>query len=632
MTDSENAGAAIAGSLFFFMRTVVHLWCGDGESSRAMLKSGRDVHGIEPDAEKARRAEHVTGQPVSTRPFDEMAALSSAAADTIVATPPPGTPPETVLSVLRDALPILHPDGMLYVFTGDNVLRAEIAAVLPAWELAEYPARGPRPESRYTMIAEHRKCVDLSGGRALMAVRAAYDPLKHGQRLFAEGNPEWGFEVLDFIPADRLGDPVYQLMVAMEMQIDLLSWRKDLPPRPALKRFYQAQQQFYNIMNLHPRNETAFACQAEFWRLIGDNNMARRLLTNFYHAEPAPGIARRLAAMPAAPRRPEEEAPPPAYDPGFRPRLLLINHANCDCGFDAIYDGLCRVTGAENNIEWPFKPFLHGAPIGEGIHHPSMCDHPGEARSAAELEAELREGRFDAIVFSDVFVLNDRAETLRLIGAAPDLPLFVLDTQDEGFNNLPRLLVYLERDHAAGHFKREMLACADYGPDTWPLPLAYSDSRAAPAFNPDRCRDIFWAGHRHFGLRRLYLDTLEEKLGRDFSRILPPEEYVRALDTSRIGLDFFGLGFDTVRYYELAAHGCMVLSERKPIRIPHNFREGESAVFFDDLADLERKLGYYRNQPAETQAIAEAGYRHMRQYHTASARAAQFLARMKGRM
>ena len=73
----------------------------------------------------------------------------------------------------------------------------------------------------------------------------------------------------------------------------------------------------------------------------------------------------------------------------------------------------------------------------------------------------------------------------------------------------------------------------------------------------------------------------------------------------------------------------MLLSERPPIYIPNNFRDGESAVFFDDLPDLEEKLAYYLSRPDEAAAIAQAGHEHVKRYHTTSVRARQLLGQIE---
>jgi len=212
-----------------------------------------------------------------------------------------------------------------------------------------------------------------------------------------------------------------------------------------------------------------------------------------------------------------------------------------------------------------------------------------------------------------------------LVDAAGGTPLFVVDQEDDPCDNRGMALAHLGRERIDGYFKREMLACVDYGPGVFPLPLSYADGRVPDVVAGDRGTPVFWAGHRRYGLRRLYLETVEKRLGTSFDRVYTPEEYVRALADSRIALSIFGFGFDTVRYWEAAAHGCMLLAERLPIRIPHDFEDGVSAVFFEDLGDLEAKLEHSIAEPDEAAAIAQAGYEHLKRYHTASARAGQML-------
>ena len=143
-----------------------------------------------------------------------------------------------------------------------------------------------------------------------------------------------------------------------------------------------------------------------------------------------------------------------------------------------------------------------------------------------------------------------------------------------------------------------------------------------------RTQDMFWAGKRLFGTRSLYLDYLQTR-GHDLNRRYSQEEYRAAIRNARVGLSIFGFGYDTVRYWELPAHGVMLLAERPPIRIPHNFVDGESALFFDDLPELEERLADALAHPQECAEIARAGAAHFRKYHTASARARQLLGRLE---
>jgi hypothetical protein len=117
-------------------------------------------------------------------------------------------------------------------------------------------------------------------------------------------------------------------------------------------------------------------------------------------------------------------------------------------------------------------------------------------------------------------------------------------------------------------------------------------------------------------------------LGRSLAREYTQEEYAAVLRNARVGLSMFGGGFDTVRYWELPAHGCLLLAERPPIRIPYDFEDGVSAVFFNDLPDLEERMEHCLSQTESVRRIALAGRERLLRYHTASARAGQLLARL----
>lgn len=602
----------IAESVPWFVRSAFHVFSRQGELAAVLAERG-----VRTTCIGAVDAVGKAKSPARAGPFD-----------CIVFTPS-YEEIHVLFEAVRGVEPFLDANGIMLFYLPDDADRDGLVSRLRELGLREYEARGPRPATRYTIIEKFLKSEDPTGGKGLMAVRAGYDPIGHAQALFDAGHPEWCFQILDLVPAEILEDPIIQLMVALHMQMSLLAWKADLPPRSIIERFYWAQQQYYRILNLRTQLPTPHICQAAFWQMIGDNGMARRLLRSVHHAFPEPSIARRLAAIPPGEISYEYDEAVPLWDETFRPRILIITHVNSDCGLDVLYDGLCRVLGADRVVEFPWKHFFHGYPIDPTVRHPTWCNHPGDPKSVETLEKELKEGLFDLIVFADTLELSDKADTVRLVHANPRIPLFLADTQDEGFDNLPRILDYLGRDSVCGHFKREMLACVRYAPNTYPLSLAYTDDRVLEDISGERPQDVFWGGHRCWGLRRIYLDFLEPKLGRTFVDLCPPEEFVRQLDRSLIGLDIYGLGYDTMRYWEIPAHGCMLLAERRPIRIPFNYRDGESAVFFDDLPDLEEKLNHYLAHPDEARAIAVKGHEHLRKYHTSSARARQFLGRVQ---
>ncbi len=537
-------------------------------------------------------------------------------------------------SVLAELCGRLSEESMIFV-SCDPVLGAWEGTMhrrLAALEFKGYEARHPRRATRYTLVEAHRKSEDPALGLGTWHVRGAYDPLEHGRRLMNGGQPDQAFEVLDWIPEALLEDPVYLLQVLLEMQLALLAMKEEGAAADLLTRFFWAQEAFYRIMNLQRGCKGAFLCQAMFWRRLHRPDMARRLLRSLSWAHPDPQVEALLEVIPdraiSAPALRSPEAAPSS----FSPRILIIGHDNADCGMDALYDGLCRVLGDERVTEYPWKAHYHGAALHDDLRHPCASSHQGARQRAEQLSEALAQGAFDCIFYADPLELTSEEDVLRLTAANPKTPIFLFDVQDQGFNVFERMMTRIRRERVHGRFKREMLIGQDYGPDAWPLNLTCLNPPQTLEEGPRSVSPPFWAGHRSLGLRRLCLDDIEGRRGWRFPLLLSAADYRRGLLETQVGLDFFGLGFDTVRYWEIPAHGAMLLAERRPILVPNNFEEGREAMFFDDLPDLMAKLEYCESHPDEAARIARAGRERFLQDHTVVARAAYVLAQVYGRL
>ncbi len=477
---------------------------------------------------------------------------------------------------------------------------------------------------------------DVSGGCVLTAVRHGYNPLLHAQSLAAAGAPLQAIAVIDGIDTSLFPDTDTLALAFTQKHEHYLQWLTQCPePRPGAddRVFQSIQKNFYTIIYVDPCRHPAWRAHAAIWRCFGNEDYAARMLRSVLHVREDPATRTLLETLrpdPAA--RPAPESAPVWSGARRAPRILVITHDYSDYGMDCLYDGLCSVIGPENVVEYPWKATLHGQGREAAKNYPCVFDHAGAARDVPELESELRAGRFDLILYADVVQWARPAEVRRLIAAAPDLPVVVYDTWDSAHNQLPAILEYLGCDAVRAYFKREMLAGVDYGPYACPLPFAYPDRLVpeSPSRAATRSKDLFWAGKWVFGLRPLYLRRLQEVLNRALEEApYTQEAYRRELLRSRAGVSLFGFGFDTVRYWELPAHGCLLIAERPLIRIPHNFEDGVTALFFDDLPELEDRLEWAHRNPEEADAIARAGRDHFLQYHTASARARQFLGRLE---
>lgn len=455
------------------------------------------------------------------------------------------------------------------------------------------------------------------------------DPIVRARELFELGQPHGGYDVLCDIQDEALSDSETYVRVELEKQLCLLGMDCLEGGINALERFYAAQCCFYEVVSAIPTISETYQCQAEFWKRIGDENMAARLLRSIQAVFPTDEAEKRIEKFQASPVY-DDVILNTSHDVNKNVRILFItNGKRPDFGLDVLFDGLCAIIGPENVTEYPWKPSLHGGRFGPEEEmfeqYPCFFNHPGNKFSIQELNERLKSGHFDLILYGDLDHSVSRDEARAVMAAGEDLPLYVIDQKDDPINNLPQVLEFLGRDSANAYFKREYLHCVDFGPNTFPMPFAYPQNRIPDDLSEQRSHALLWAGHRRFGLRRLYLEKLEELTGENLNAGCSQDDYSRLMRISNIGLSLFGVGFDTIRYWELPAHGCMLLAERPPIRIPNDFKDGKTAIFFNDLPELIEKLEYYLNHPQETQSIAIAGHNHLKKHHTGKVRANQLL-------
>jgi hypothetical protein len=525
-----------------------------------------------------------------------------------------------VASLLARLAPLLNSNGVMVI----PLVRAGLEGD-PA-ELGELLASAL---ARAELVPYRYEQGEYPPARVCIATRPSYNPVTHARSLFDAGHPDLAYDVLSRIPEPYLADGETASVLAVEAQLYLLAWeRTRTDAADTLKWFWMAQLHFYEAVDRAPALQQAYQCQAEFWHRLGNDDMAIRLLRSIQTVAPTPLTQRQLRGYARkSPTEPAEADLAPRWStPARLPRILFITHPRPHYGLDVLYDGLCSVLGDERVEEYPWKPLLHGAEPNRLVNYPCRFDRSGQPQSLDDILHALRTGQFDFVLFGDFEMSLDRDSAGQIMEAAQGIPLFLVDAQDDPLENRKNVLEFLGRPAATAYFKREMLGCVDYGPRTYPLPFAHADGYVPEEISGPRPNPLFWAGHRIFGLRRFYLEHIEAVLGRKFDKSYTQAEYIQTLRSSQIGLNIFGKGFDTVRYWEVPAHGCMLLAERLPIRIPHNFRDGESAVFFDALDDLEGKLRYYLSHPQQSAVIAQKGYAHLKRHHTGSARARQFLA------
>lgn len=552
-----------------------------------LVEQGREVHAAcTADAVFAKKAGAAEG------PFDAILVAEAARGH------------HSLSGAVAAVTPLLGPWGGLFVWGARDAVLSELA------------------KTGFVVYAHWAS--ENGDGSLCHLVREDYNPLEHARAAFGEGHAGFAYDLLNRIPETCLPDEETTAVVAVEKQLCLLAWDNAGEAATQFVRFYNSLFHFNAATAAAPAMPEAYHCQAEFWHRIGDDDMARRLIGIVQHINPNEAADRqRQRFTRPAPAPPEGSLP--EWEPGERvPRVLMITYEWPDYGHDVLYEGLCEVLGPENVVEYPYKPSLHGERPDRLGHYPCLFDLPGERCSFEDIVEQLRQNRFDLVLFGDVDRQLPHDQVAALVAALGDTPCCLLDASDS-CQDQPAVLAWLGPVSLTATFKREYLLCADFGPRTFPLPFAYPRSRIPAVLPAKRANGVFWAGHRLSGLRRLYLEHIEKNLGLAFADRVEQEAYAQALLQSRIGLNFFGFGFDTVRYWELPAHGCMLFSEKLPIRIPDDFQDGTSAVFVTGLDEMIERLRHYIEHPDEADQIARAGHEHLQRHHTGVVRARQVL-------
>ncbi len=479
------------------------------------------------------------------------------------------------------------------------------------------------PDVAIALAAGEDRGLAATVSHVIQAVRLEYRPLEHAQRLRERGQPGPAYDLLGQAPAAFFPEARSVARVAREMQACLL----DLTDFAVLDRLTTAQPLFYSSLADDPALPEPYLCQARLWQELGDTDMARRILALGHFCSHSASLGERLSAFPRPAPSPLCEPAPTLHTAPPRLRVLLVLPARAHYGLDVLFDGLCEVLGEQQVVEWPWKPSLHGQAPADFTSYPCLFARDGAPRTDDDVFALLEDGYFDFVLIGH-FELHTMPEAAQRLGRSlRRTPFYIVDQEDGAADYREHVLGVLGRRDMAGYFKREMLVAHDYGPGVWPLPFAYPAHRARITDAP-RLQDVFWAGQRAAGMRRPYIELMEKELGRRFDAHLTPEAYSAALCGAHTGLNLFGLGFDTVRYWELPAHGCLLFSERSPLRIPDNFVDGESAVFFDEPASFLEKLRWIIASPADAARIADAGRQHFLTHHTHAERARQLLARI----
>ncbi|MCG6939404.1 MAG: glycosyltransferase [Gammaproteobacteria bacterium] len=327
-------------------------------------------------------------------------------------------------------------------------------------------------------------------------------------------------------------------------------------------------------------------------------------------------------------------------------KILFINSRSPDYIEDQLFSGLTELLGKESVTAYPVNSYFY-------YERKAYPRNMGKCRSIGDfildkltLGKELKAFEYDLVVIGstkrDTFE-NFMEITPYLPKHIPvvfvdggDFPDIGGDARRLGFETLYREVADNYKFKAI--FKREYLVAERYPDNAFPLPMSY---KPQPIELPiDKQYEVTCWCVESDPVRTRALAILENlydcrangttrgQTFRNYKR--KGLGYLKELGSSRIACNFRGVGWDTLRYWEIPAVQSLMVSQKPQIVILDNFVHGEHVLFCkDDLSDLTALLDYYLAHNDEAEALAAAGREHLLKHHTNIRRAEFFLENIK---
>lgn len=328
-------------------------------------------------------------------------------------------------------------------------------------------------------------------------------------------------------------------------------------------------------------------------------------------------------------------------------KILFINSKTPDYIEDQLFSALTDILGEKSVKSYPVNYRYY-------IKRKKYPLNMGKCRTIADfmkdkykLARELKEFEYDCIIIGST--KRDTFESFSEISHClpKNLPIIYVDGGDypEIGGDAVRLGFKPLFDSVANNFtfkhifKREYLVNNEYADNVYPFPMAF---KPQPVVLPNKKKyDVSCWCVESDPIRTQALAILENlydcrsngttrgQTFRNYKR--KGMGYLKELGSCRISCNFRGVGWDTLRYWEIPALQSLMLSQKPQIVIPNNFVNGEHVIFCkDDLSDMTALIDYYLSHSDETDEISASARSFLMKNHTHIQRGEYFLEKIAG--
>lgn len=324
-------------------------------------------------------------------------------------------------------------------------------------------------------------------------------------------------------------------------------------------------------------------------------------------------------------------------------RILFINRPKSEYLQELLYTGLCKTLGVQNVIEYPWNVRMH-------LNHrqyPKNMNRFAFSNFFGSLKAQTF-GSYDAVIVASCNpyvmekykkIMNEISDSIpRIFVDGGDFPKLAGDLERLGGKEDYKTIIAKRPFDLI--FKREYILDEAYPDNVHALPMCFNYDLMPKLKNEYKYDVAFWAVETA-QIRTDALNMLQDKFdcqsnGTIRNQVMKKYKrkgkfYLQEIHSAKIGLNFRGGGWDTLRLWELAGMGCFIISQKLNIAIDPPFIDGEEIVYCkDDLSDLVELCEYYLEHDEERERIARNARIKVEKYHTDVARAQKVIEMIKG--
>ena len=319
-------------------------------------------------------------------------------------------------------------------------------------------------------------------------------------------------------------------------------------------------------------------------------------------------------------------------------KILYICSTRFDYLQDLTYSGLVKLLGKENVIDYPWNPKfnLPIKPYPKNLGFSSVSFRLPILNNFRDIDLViLASAKKDALqVYVKILPLLRNKPILFIDGG--DFPEIGGDFYRNDLGNLYEQVI--KQRPFDFILKREYIPSlheSSHNISPFPFSFPYNIDLPDISENSKKYEVSFW-GQQNPAIRTNALKLLAGKYDCDQNGTTLDQNfntyqrkglfYLEEISRCKIVLNFRGLGWDTMRYWEVPAMGSFMISQEPKISIPNNFESGKHLVWCSDsLGDLIEKIDYYLAHPSERETMARSAREHLIKYHLNTVRAKTLL-------